>query len=101
VLSSASKDVFSGSLSQSVQELWLIKESKVDIVAARGLKGFQNHVPSRHGAKKLTAIVFLICIRYTLDKLLCFRKRLVAIAFLSYLIFSIYQGDILLKYTEF
>jgi len=32
-------DVFSGSLAQSVQELWLIIESEADIIAARGLKG--------------------------------------------------------------
>jgi len=32
-------DVFSGSLAQSVQELWPIIEAKAQIVAAAGLEG--------------------------------------------------------------
>ena len=39
MLLSASRDFFSGSPAQAVQELWLIIESKAQIAAGAGLRG--------------------------------------------------------------
>jgi len=39
LLSPASRDVFTASLAQSVQELWLIITSPATVVAGAGLKG--------------------------------------------------------------
>ena len=40
MLSSGSRDVFTGVLAQSVQELWLIKGLPITFVAGAGVKGY-------------------------------------------------------------